>query len=418
MLVATGILILLSLGIFSVIYLYPRNRNLAVFLVLAMALRLIVAVLQEFYQFAGDFPDERTFSYLAEGVYQFLLGDRGQLPFVRMTSVPTFGSLMAVVYYLLGNHTFIIRLMNVLLGSLLMVQIFYLSQLLRLREREGLILALIVGFTPSYVLYSALVLRDIIIWMLLIAIVYFQNLAITKMRLRWFFAVIALAWITYYFRHQYAPIFAVLIAVGLFLMILRMRLKYGRVNLVSLKLLIFFLVTALFIFVMLPIIENELLLKRNASVIEYFSDQLMYRTSGGSAYLTNLQYNSLADIFFYLPLRFIHFTLGPFVWNAPSAFILYSALEALVGWYFLLMMIYNWRGFRQLTPKWLKAVVLFTGLFALLGIVANATIDSNYGTAMRHRMVYMPFIFLIAFLLRQFNKPPQLEDSNEQMLPF
>ena len=53
--------------------------------------------------------------------------------------------------------------------------------------------------------------------------------------------------------------------------------------------------------------------------------------------------------------------------------------------------------------------VLFILCFSILSISTNAIIDSNYGTAMRHRMIFMPILFIVAIKLNEKQKPEYVE---------
>ena len=140
----------------------------------------------------------------------------------------------------------------------------------------------------------------------------------------------------------------------------------------------------------------------NATFIEYLINQQGWRAQGGAAYLVDLEYQSIGDVLKYLPLRFIHFTFGPFLWNSGSIQVLASATESLIGWIFFILFFLYWQKSRWFLDKmhgWYS--ILFMLIFLLLNLLAASIIDSNYGTAMRHRMVFMPLLFLSAMWMRQ-----------------
>ncbi len=403
MLIATGSIILLLLTALVVVLVYSRNRNLAIIFALAVIVRLVIAVLQEKFLIAGVF-DEPAFKFMADGVYEYFLGQRGQLPFEQVSGVPAYGTFMAGIYFFLGKATLMVRIVNVLLSGLLVLMHYQLARQVRLNDREALLIALIVAFTPSYIMLSTLLMRDMVVWVLLVAIVQANVKAVSELALRWLLLGVAISWIATLFRHQYAPIFALLTGLALFLMVLRWRVVFGGVNLGVLKLFLFALVVAGVVVLLYPMMEAELMRNRDASLTEFFSDQMSWRAQGGSAYLTDVEYNSLTDVFIYLPLRFLHFTFGPFFWTVHSGFMMISALEALIGVFFFGMLLRYPGVYRESGSGWLKAAMLYMFAFSMIGLLANATIDSNYGTAMRHRMVYMPLIFIVAMVGRHLRR--------------
>jgi hypothetical protein len=117
------------------------------------------------------------------------------------------------------------------------------------------------------------------------------------------------------------------------------------------------------------------------------------RAVGGSAYLQHLQYSSLLDIFKYLPIRVVYFTFGPFLWQANSAFLLLAALEGILIFAACLCTILYFTKRRVSVNFDLQ---LFLILFCLVGLLANSMVDSNFGTAVRHRMNYIIFFFIFA----------------------
>jgi len=117
------------------------------------------------------------------------------------------------------------------------------------------------------------------------------------------------------------------------------------------------------------------------------------RAEGGSAYLSHLVYNDWYDVLLFLPIRFIYFTFGPFIWNIGGAFQLFTALEGLV---ILLAAIWTVIYFTKYRIEHNFDLQIFLLIFCLIGLLANASVDSNFGTAVRHRMNYVVFFFIFA----------------------
>tara|TARA_Y100000768_G_C23588052_1_gene500268 strand:- start:126 stop:590 length:465 start_codon:yes stop_codon:yes gene_type:complete len=139
-------------------------------------------------------------------------------------------------------------------------------------------------------------------------------------------------------------------------------------------------------------------------IVEYFATQMSYRAQGGAAYLENLEYNSFFDIIKYAPLKFFYFVYGPFIWNASSVFTLFTALENLTVWILSIIFLLNIKNIKCFDNRYSKNFFIFLFLFTFLSLAANSLIDSNYGTAIRHKMIYMPIFYTLVFSLLSLNK--------------
>jgi hypothetical protein len=126
------------------------------------------------------------------------------------------------------------------------------------------------------------------------------------------------------------------------------------------------------------------------TVFNYINATLYSRIEGGAAYLQGFKYTSWLDVFKYLPLRFVYFTFGPLPWHIDNLFMLLSFFEVLFLSFFIILTLKFW----MLKDKANFKYILLLLLFGLLGLAANSLMDSNYGTAIRHRMNFV-FVFLI-----------------------
>ncbi|MCK5739979.1 hypothetical protein KAH55_12380 [bacterium] len=120
------------------------------------------------------------------------------------------------------------------------------------------------------------------------------------------------------------------------------------------------------------------------------------RTTGGSAYLQNMIYSSWWDIIKFIPVRFIYFTFGPMPWDIRSAAMIPAMLE---GWLIGFSCFFSYRYWKN-NNSVPNHRIFFLALFGVIGLAANAIVDANYGTAIRHRMVYVtPFLLFASCYL-------------------
>ena len=127
--------------------------------------------------------------------------------------------------------------------------------------------------------------------------------------------------------------------------------------------------------------------------LSYSTREMEWRSSGGSAYLQSMRYDSWIDILRYIPVRFIHFTFGPFIWEIKNIFHLFAFLEAIL---IIMFFYYTLKTFSKYKNKYNFNLQILLLLFGFFGLISNAIIDSNYGTAIRHRMIYVPIFIIFA----------------------
>ena len=112
------------------------------------------------------------------------------------------------------------------------------------------------------------------------------------------------------------------------------------------------------------------------------------RAQGGSAFLKDISISSPLSLLIFLPLLLCYVWLGPFPWQAFGFFKFFSALEMLI-FYFLMPAFF--RGVRNAFHKERMAAMLtFSTIFTFMLLIA--LLDSNLGTAFRHRSNIMTLI--------------------------
>ncbi len=173
----------------------------------------------------------------------------------------------------------------------------------------------------------------------------------------------------------------------------------GILNFKSIKLILFLFTAFVFgLFFVNMLIAYDI----DSSLLRYINNDMIFRASyGGSAYLTEIEYTSWIDILKLMPLRVLYFVFGPFPWMITNVF---TGLAFLENLFFILLLIISFsKSFRNL---WIlkKKYFLFLLCYAIIGFIGNAIIDSNFGTAIRHKLCYI-FVFFIfsSFELKNYN---------------
>lgn len=374
------------LGFFS-LYLFSKHSKLdstvQVIIWAALFIRIIILLADEFHTFLPAQPDSLQYSIQASRILDNLSQNTPVFYGINPDSaVRSYSFFLSIIYGVLGEFPMLARLINTFLGILTGILVYKICFEIFNEKKIGVVAC---GFTllmPSFIAFGSYVLRDAIVLFLTMSMLYHFVLASKRKDVvkNSIIVVITFALISI-FRIQNLYLYIIIFSIYLFVIILRR--PTGIVRKITLTSLIFIT------FIMLYFSYGELIL----SVIRYPFQVQHLRVEGGSAYLQNLHYNNVLDIIKYLPLRFFYFTFGPFIWNANSPFLMLSALEGLL---ILISAYFSLKYFLSNRISINSNLQIMLLLFCLLGLFANSTVDSNFGTAVRHRMNYVIFFFIFA----------------------
>lgn len=302
-----------------------------------------------------------------------------------------YSALTAGFYWLIEEAPFLMRVVNSALGSLVALCYYHIALRAGGVHRSALIAALLVAIMPSYVLFSGLHMRDALVWLTtsLMLWSFCEWLTIGDSR-KLAFAVVWML-VTASLRAATFPLHAVVMLPFVFhVMYQRWRKDFLA------RVLVLWMLPALVIGSLVWLYLQGALPGERVLSLDYFRVEMAWRaTSGSSGYLTTMVYSSWFDVIAALPLRTLHFAFGPFPWDVTNVAQAVTSFEGMV--LFFATIGATTRLFRP-TGTVNRRVVCFLVLFTVVGLFANAAIDSNYGTAVRHRMVYTAVLLLGASL--------------------
>jgi len=122
--------------------------------------------------------------------------------------------------------------------------------------------------------------------------------------------------------------------------------------------------------------------------VDALNARLQYRAMGGAAYLEFMRYESWLDVLLAAPVRAIYFQFAPFPLHVTSTFDLVAILSLPL---LIALAVTAYRSIQAVETDSLVEILL--GIVYVGGIVGYGLIDSNFGTTIRHRSV---FVFLLA----------------------
>ncbi len=360
-----------------------KNSPFGIIILIALFLRIGIALFDEALAVLPSQSDEQEYIRVA---FQILDNLKHNMPIFYdasgSLSVKSYSLFLAFIFFIFGTFPLVAITINVILAVLTGILTFKIALLTFHDKKVAYISGAIVLFFPSFIAFSSYILRDTLIMFLTFVMIYHFILATKHQRTLYHsFVAIVFFILCSIIRIQNLYLYTAIFI--LFLMVLYLK---------SNSRLIFKISFISFICLMLTwiVLRNQDFFFMLAT---YPMRAKPYRAIGGAAYLTWMEYNTLFDIVKYMPLRFIYFTFGPFIWNIRHFFQLSSAIE---GFFILIAFIFTILYLLKHLKDSNTNIKLFLFLFCIIGLVMSSTVDSNFGTSVRHRIIYVIFLFIFS----------------------
>ncbi|MBN1561017.1 hypothetical protein JW998_12260 [candidate division KSB1 bacterium] len=349
----------------------------------AFLLRMAILFLNESFSLIPEQSDDLMYNRVAMEIVD---NASRKLPLlygnVHSYGIRSYATFLSLIYGVFGEIHMLAKLVNSFLGLLSGIVIYKIVLEIFPERKIALISAAFAFYLPSLIAFTSFVIRDAIILYLTYLLIY-HFILFYKGKRRTLHAVsfIVLFMLISIFRIQNLYLYSAFFIFFSLLLLFRSGMKK------SIKMSI--AASILFICSIILAVNFDAIF----TVLTYPFRAQPLRAEGGSAYLTSMTYNSVFDIIKYLPVRFIYFTFGPFLWDARGAFLLLSALEGILV---LAATMATLLYFHHVSDRENQNLQLFLITFCLVGLVANSIVDSNFGTSVRHRMNYVIFFFIFA----------------------
>lgn len=111
---------------------------------------------------------------------------------------------------------------------------------------------------------------------------------------------------------------------------------------------------------------------------------------GRTGYLSGMDANSLLDVVWQLPIRFVFLAFTPFLWSIRTLSDLIGGLDALL-WVVLAVCL-----FRSIKRRHKSGAIVWMLLILLLTLATFSFYISNTGTAIRHRTKVVPLLLMVS----------------------
>lgn len=382
-------LLLMSVSLTLIIVLCGTDRRILYISLLAYFIRCVLSLYQ---YFIGGLPDssfdavvfhEKAIEWVSSGIVRNFT-----------TGAFLYSVVLAVFYYLLEPQQLIGQLLNSLFGSLIIITIYRcMQELIGKSSKYSIKAAIILAFTPTLCLYSALTMREGSV-VLPLSIAFLFIIKWFKYR-RYVFYVAAVVFcgLSTLFHSASAVILIALILITTFEALVPILQRNHALLNRTISNVIPLLIVVMLFGVMLSTgagLEKLQIFDEKEGSIEQLSAQQAYASRSRAAYLQDMQVSSAGDIIWQLPIRVIYFLFTPFIWTIRSGADIFGLLDASLYLYLSLIILLKRKRFNAIDKRIAFILIIYISAFALG--------TSNYGTAIRHRAKALPVLAVLSMV--------------------
>jgi len=301
-------------------------------------------------------------------------------PIIKMYSlgVMTYSYIGSFIYFIFGSSMLLMKLFNSFIGMLLVLNVYRISSLL-FGKKAALISSILVAFWPSIAFWASQNLRDSLMVLSISLVVYLFIKGKYSKEKKYFYFIIFPLMGCVLFRYYIGIIITLILCIILLFQLAKIN-NYLR---------IFSYLTLLVIFGFIL----KVLIEYVPSIVVLFNFRRNYLAAGGSAFLTNIEYNNLGQMLQFMPLGLFYFLFSPFPGVADNVMLLFSSLENI---FFYIIFIFAIGGIYKIIKDKKFHFAYFMFLIILLISLFYSVIEANMGTAYRHKMQILPFLIIFA----------------------
>ncbi|PNR88797.1 MULTISPECIES: glycosyltransferase family 39 protein [Petrotoga] len=362
-----------------------KNPSIKVALLIAFIVRFTLALIQ-FYAF--PLPDSTADAVTFERV-AWDMASQGNLIQTFTFGARFYSWIISIFYSLFGVRSpLFMQSLNVLLGILIVFNVYKITKIIYNDERVSSIAALIASLYPTLALYSAITLREAFFTYFASAGIIFFVKWLKENNISTFLLAIILFLLSSLFHTAgfFLIISAFLVLLfEVFKFLKKMKLPVRRITLVFFGIIVIvFMITS---GVGTDKIIGFLISEDPAEAL--ITTQIAYQR-GRTAFPAFLIQDSLIGTILVLPIRFLYFVFSPFIWDISAAADIVGLIDALI----LIILFWNIFKFKRYDQN--KDVVKIMTFFLILTLLTTSLGVNNVGAAIRHRTKFVPIIISLA----------------------
>lgn len=379
-----GIVVISTSMLFYIFQSLPKRIGTAVFIGLLLRLLLLLVDYYNIFPVLHSGRDSETFFRYASA----------NINVVNKFSYENYVLFLSYLFELIGPQRLFAQFLNVLFGTATIIYVYKTVSLLKLSCRVKLWSTYAIALFPHMIIFSSILLRESLLTCLAtISFYYIVRWVVSNNILFALLSILSISGATYFHSGMIGQFLGIIV----FLILFNHRtlsLKVTPKNIILLVVAIAFIIpliltssyfTGYFRSIFDPnqaTYSNELILERINSEAE-----------AGSAYLTNIQMNSLQSVVLYAPIKFVYFLLSPMPWDwrgfGDITLFFLDSLGYLALFILVLKNLIHSVGLRKSSRN-----LLFYGLLLSIFIYSFGTIAA--GTAARHRSKFFPTLVIVA----------------------
>lgn len=362
-----------------------KNPSIKVALLIAFIVRFTLALIQ-FYAF--PLPDSTADAIAFERV-AWDMASQGNLTQTFTMGAYIYSWIISVFYSLFGVRSpLFMQSLNVLLGILIVFNVYKITKILYNVELVSSVAALITSIYPTLALYSAITLREAFFTYFASAGIIFFVKWLHDNNISQFLLAIILFLLSSIFHTAgfFLIISAFLVLLfEVFKFLKKMKLPMKRISLGFFGIIViaFILTTGVGIDKIFDLLNAE-------DVGEALITKQIAYQRGRAAFPAFLIQDSLLGMILVLPIRFLYFVFSPFIWDVSAAADIFGLIDAVI----LIILFWNIFKFRKYDQN--KNVVKIMTFFLLLTLLATSLGVNNVGAAIRHRAKFVPIIISLS----------------------
>ncbi len=298
---------------------------------------------------------------------------------------------LSLIFYLSNDSLEVGRLFSLIFGVMTIYVLFKLTEDL-FNTRTANFTALILAFSPNFILLSVGILRDIhsiffLVWFFRLWRLH-QDAPTIKVK---FFMMLSFI----YLGMLRPPVMLVLLCV---IILNKTLFQYKKKRLLVARLVQFGVILGLFLGAFVTLHSgsgsSDLRILKGAEYIDI--DQMIKRSDStsdaDSGYTGEFRYKNIYEAILFMPILVIYFLGSPFPWMVRKANQALALTDSAVLWFLYIYFILEIKAFYKKDRKW--ALIIFS--FILIGVCSAALVQGNMAGALRHRLLFTVLIIPFA----------------------
>lgn len=426
--VLAGFAFMLIIISFICLYIW-RNRGLLPFTLLAfMLMSFFIIILNYVFNLVPMNPDTLNVYIPAAQSYSKnlrffgdLLAELGNLKLSLNIDDKYIGYTLplGIVFFIFDNSVIAGSLVSTIFSGLTIFMIYQFAKEL-FDEDTAKISILLLAFSPYYIFISSVIMRDTIV---VFFIIWYYRLWLLYEKKPLLKYKILIVFVILYLGMLRPAIMAIIVSTSILYKLFFDRNPYQSKATIMIKKYIKILIISLFAFVTLGVVSGYVNMQtikdyRLLSGLKYtdiaeINQRVEFSEDAGSSYFQDIRkYQTPMDIIKNLPLLSVYFMASPFPWQVGKGKQYIALMDASVLWVIYLLFFMQARKFYRRNKKW--AIIIYS--YLLLGIPAAAMLQTNIGSAQRHRIMFT--VIMLPFAANQIISMVKSKKSVERRVSF